>query len=220
MRILHPLLLFAAPLAPAAAQAPSAVLAAMARDFPLDHAPIARAIEGKSPAEARRIAYDGIASFFAARSGAILAAPAADLLAIEAQQGALLRSLEKQDVRLCAEVGDAGFFGAPALAGDPPPGLEDYGIALVAAARAGTGAAARAGAEAGDVQAWSAEIKRIEPAIPVLEMIQDPERRKAAAPEHLCRGAAAMHEAVARLPAETADRMARLLLRSVLFARR
>ena len=49
-------------------------------------------------------------------------------------------------------------------------------------------------------------------------MLSDRELRAASSQDHLCRGAAAMHEAVAGLPPATRERVARTLLRSVLGA--
>jgi hypothetical protein len=50
----------------------------------------------------------------------------------------------------------------------------------------------------------------------VWEMLTDRALRAKASPDHLCRGAAAMHEAVAALPAEAGERVARTLLSSVI----
>jgi hypothetical protein len=106
--------------APAAAQLPTATIAALSRDFPEDHAALARQMAGKPAEEARRLAYAGIDAFLSARLRSILAAPGPALLALEAQEGALLRALGRQDVRLCATVGDRGFFSPEALAGPAP----------------------------------------------------------------------------------------------------
>jgi hypothetical protein len=213
MRILAALLLFAT--APAAAQPPAGMLEALRQDFPLDHEALSRQLAGKAPADARRIAYAGLDQFLRAHRPAILAAPGPVLIALEARQGALLRALEKQDVRLCAVVGDSGFFGQDALAGPPPPGLDEFGAGLIAAAKAGAGGtrASPAPAAAGDVAAWFEMVEKIEPEIPVRAMLGDRTLRAASPPESLCRGAAAMHEAAAALPGEAGERMSRTLLR-------
>ena len=221
MRIPAALLILAAALAPAAAQPPSGppgpILEAMRRDFPLDHQALAATLAGKAPDEARRLAYAGIDRFLRGRRDSILRAPGPTLIAIEARQGALLRTLAKQDVRLCASVGDRGFFSSEASAGPVPAGLEDYGIALVEAARAGAGAAPPAPqASKEDFIAWLEAVAKIEPEVPVRAMLADPALRSRSSPEHLCRGAAAMHEAVASLPADRAERVSRTLLRSVI----
>ena len=221
MRLLAAFLILSAAFAPAAAQAPAAApvrtLEAMRRDFPLDHQAIAATLAGKPAEEARRLAYAGIDRFLRSRSGAVVAAPGATLLAIEARQASLLRALGKQDVRRCATVGDRGFFRSEAAAGAAPPGLDDYGVALVEAAKAGAGTA-RAPALAGkeDFEAWLAAVEKIEPGVPVRAMLFDRALRLKSGPEHLCRGAAAMHEAVAALPPGAGERLARTLLRSVL----
>jgi hypothetical protein len=216
MRILAALLLLAA-VAPAAAQPPSGILEALARDFPIDHAALRASLAGKPPEEARRLAYAGIDAFLRAHRDAILGAPGPALVAIEARQGALLRALEKQDVRLCAVVGDRGLFSDEALAGPAPTGLDDYGAALVAAAKAGAGGGpAPAPATREDVLAWLAAVDRAEPGVPVRAMLSDPALRAASRPDQLCRGAAAMHEAAASLPAPQAERLSRTLLRSVI----
>ena len=206
---------------PAAAQrpadGPSRTLEAIRRDFPLDHQAIAATLGGKAPEEARRLAYAGIDRFLRSRSAAILAAPGSALVSIEARQAALLRALGRQDLRLCATVGDRGFFSSEALAGAPPAGLDDYGVALVEAAKAGSGAVGAAPlATKEDFSAWLAAVAKIEPDVPVRDMLFDKDLRSAASADHLCRGAAAMHEAVAVVPAASRERLARTLLRSVI----
>lgn len=221
MRILVALLILAAAFAPAAAQTPPGppgpILEAMRRDFPLDHRALAAPLAGKAPEEARRLAYAGIDRFLRSRRDSILAAPGPTLVSIEARQGALLRALAKQDVRLCASVGDQGFFSSQALGGPAPAGLDDYGIALVEAAKAGAGARRPAPlATKEDFIAWLAEVEKIEPDVPVRAMLADRQRRAASTPDQLCRGAAAMHEGVAALAPEARERVARTLLRSVI----
>lgn len=222
MRRLAALLILAFGPAPAAAQPPAGasapILEAMRRDFPLDHQAIAAALAGKPPEEARRLAYEGIDRFLRGRRESILAAPGPSLVAIEARQGAMLRALGKNDVRLCATVGDRGFFSREALAGSEPAGLADYGVALVDAAKAGFRAPATPPAAKEDFLAWLAAVERIEPEVPVRAMLSDRELRAAASPDRLCRGAAAMHEAVAALPAGRRERIARTLLSSVIAA--
>jgi hypothetical protein len=228
MRRLAALLILAAGLSAAAAQPPpgtqptagaaAPILEAMRRDFPLDHRAIADSLAGKPADEARRLAYEGIDRFLRGRRESILAAPGSSLVAIEARQGAMLRALGRQDVRLCATVGDRGFFSREALAGAEPAGLAEYGVALVDAARAGFRAPATPPATKEDFLAWLAAVEKIEPAVPVRAMLADRERRAAASPDQLCRGAAAMHEAVAALPAGPRERVARTLLASVVAA--
>jgi hypothetical protein len=217
MRLAFLLVLLAAA-APASAQPPAATIEALRRDFPLDHAALARELAGKAPGEARRIAYAGIDRFLAARVDSILAAPGPALVALEARQGALLRALGRRDVKLCATVGDRGFFSPEALAGEAPEGLDAYGVALVEAAKAGAGATAPKPAPAGaaDFKAWLAAVGKIEPDVPVQAMLTDREVRSAASADHLCRGSAAMHEAAATLGGEAGERVARILLRSVI----
>lgn len=221
MRFFIALLVLSAASAPVAAQPPAAApgltLESMRRDFPLDHQAIGATLSGKSPEEARRLAYGGIDRFLRSRRSAILAAPGPLLIAIEARQGAMLRALAKQDVRLCATLGDRGFFSAEAAAGPPPPGVDAYGAALIEAAKAGAGTARLAPvATKEDFQAWLAAVRKIEPDVPVWEMLTDRELRASASPDHLCRGAAAMHEAVAALPGAGGERIARTLLGSVI----
>jgi hypothetical protein len=126
----------------------------------------------------------------------------------------MLRALEKQNVRLCAVIGDRGVFSQEALAGPAPPGLDEFGVGLIEAAKAGAGVSpippnpqARE-----DVAAWFAMVGKIEPDIPVGAMLSDRALRAAAPPVQLCRGAAAMHEAAVALPASQAERMSRILL--------
>jgi hypothetical protein len=208
-------LLLLAIAAPAAAQPPDATMEALRRDFPLDHQALAASLAGKPPAEARRLAYAGIDRFLRSRRAAILAAPGPALVAIEARQGAMLRALAKQDLGLCASVGDRGFFSTEAVAGAAPAELDEYGIALVEAAKAGAGRAAQPGATKEDFLAWLAAIEKIEPGVPVRAMLADRELRARSSPDQLCRGAAALHEAVAALPPEAGERIARTMLSSV-----
>ncbi|HET9639865.1 MAG TPA: hypothetical protein VFP12_11725 [Allosphingosinicella sp.] len=216
MRILAALLILSAAV-PAAAQPPSGTLEAMRRDFPIDHQALAAGLAGKTPDEARRSAYAGIDRFLRSRRDSILGAPGAALAAIEARQGAMLRALVRQDVRLCATLGDRGFFSSEAAAGAAPPGLDDYGAALIAAAKAGAGTGRAATlATKDDFNAWLTAVERIEPGIPVRRMLFDRELRARSSQDHLCRGAAAMHEAVATLAPEPRERVARTLLSSVI----
>jgi hypothetical protein len=222
MRLLAFILVLAASAAPAQAQPPAGasgpILEAMRRDFPLDHRAVAEALAGKPPEEARRLAYDGIDRFLRGRRASILAAPGESLAAIEARQGAMLRALGKQEVRACAAVGDRGFFSPEALAAAEPPGLADYGVALIEAAKAGAGKGAAPAAGKEDFESWLAAVERIAPDVPVRAMLVDRARRAASSPDHLCRGAAAMHEAVATLARGPRERVARTLLGSVLAA--
>ena len=217
MRLLVSLLLLAVA-APAAAQPPAATMEALRRDFPADHAALARQLAGKAPDEARRLAYAGIDDFLSAHRDSILAAPGPALLALETRQGALLRALGKRDTQLCATVGDRGFFSPEASAGAVPEGFDDYGVALVEAAKAGAAAprAEPAPASADDYRAWLEVVGRIEPDVPVQAMLTDRELRRASTPDHLCRGAAAMHEGAAALGGEAGERVARTLIRSVI----
>jgi hypothetical protein len=217
MRMLAALLLLGAATTPAVAQPPAniptATLEALGRDFPADHAALAGEIAGKPPEEARRAAYAGIERFLHDHLSEIASAPGPALVALEARQAALLRALGKQDVALCAIVGDRGLYGQEALAGLPPPGLDDFGVALVAAAKAGGAGSPAASATAEDVEAWFAMLRKIEPDVPVQKMLIDKQLRAASSPDHLCRGAAAMHEAGAALPDGQGERMSRMLLR-------
>jgi hypothetical protein len=125
--------------------------------------------------------------------------------------------LGKEDVQMCAAVGDSGFFSVAALAGSAPPGLDDYGVALVQAAAAGTpGSVAAPAASREDYLAWLAVVDKIDPWIPVRAMLADRSLRFKSSPDNLCRGAAAMHEAVASLPPDQGARVARTLLSSVI----
>lgn len=210
------LLLLLAVASPSAAEPPAATLEALARDFPIDHRSLAASLAGRPPPEARRLAYAGIDRFLRGRRAAILAAPGPALVSIEARQGAMLRALAKQDVGLCAAVGDRGFFSSEAAAGAAPAGLDEYGIALIEAAKAGAGRApALPAATREDFLAWLAAIEKIEPGVPVRAMLADRELRARSSPDQLCRGAAAMHEAVAALAPAAAERIARTLLSSV-----
>jgi hypothetical protein len=215
------LLLFPAALAaqtPAPA-VPSATLEAIRRHFPLDHRAIMTGVEGKSPPEARRAAYAGIDTFLRARRSSIVGGAPATVVALEARQGALLRSLGRLDVKACAVVGDRGFFSPQAADGPTPEGLDAYGAALVEAAAANVGRSALSPpASAADLGAWIARVEAIEPGVPVRRMLSDPAVRAAAGPDHLCRGAAAMHEAAASLPSGPAERVSRMLLGAVIGA--
>jgi hypothetical protein len=213
MRVLAALLLLASG-APAAAQPPAATMEALRRDFPVEHAALAAGLAGKSADQARRVAYAGIDRFLRAHRDAILAAPGPALVALEARQGALLRTLGKQNVQLCATVGDRGLFSEEALAGPAPAGLDEFGAALVGAAKAGAGTTPvpRNASARDDAIAFLARVEKIEPGIPFREMLSDRALRAASSPDQLCRGAAAMHEAAASLPDGQGQRMSRTML--------
>jgi hypothetical protein len=218
MRVPAAFVLLAIAFAPAVAQpsdsAPTATMEALRRDFPADHVALAAGLAGKSPDLARRAAYAGIDRFLRAHRDAILAAPGPALVALEARQGALLRTLGKQNVQLCAIVGDRGLFSEEALAGPAPAGLDEFGAALVEAAKAGAGAAPapRNASARDDALLFLATVEKIEPGIPFREMLSDRARRAASSPDQLCRGAAAMHEAAASLPDGQGQRMSRTML--------
>ena len=215
MRFLGSILLILA--SPAIAQVPGGTIEAMRRDFPQEHAGLAADLAGKSPEDARRAAYGAIDRFLRARRDPILAAPASMLVSIEARQAALLRALAKQDVALCAAVGDRGFFSSEALGGPAPAGLDDYGVALIEAAKAGAARSPAAEpATKEDFLAWLDGIARIEPDVPVRDMLVDRAIRPKSSADHICRGAAAMHEAVAALPSGPRERIARAVLKSVI----
>ena len=59
---------------------------------------------------------------------------------------------------------------------------------------------------------WLAHVARREPGIPVKDFLSDRELRRTASDAQLCGGAAVMHEAVSDLPAESAARMAAMLV--------
>jgi hypothetical protein len=218
MRIPAAFLLLAAASASAAAQPPggppAATIEALRRDFPEDHAALAAALADKSPDQQRRLAYAAIDRFLLEHRDAILAAPGPAPVALERRHGALLRALGEQDVRLCATVGDRGLFSEAALAGPPPAGLDEFGAALVEAAKAGAGMPPepRNASASDDALAFLAMVEKIEPGIPFREMLSDRSRRALSPPDQLCRGAAAMHEAAAALPGEQGRRMSRIML--------
>jgi hypothetical protein len=217
MRILL-LLALLVPLSAAAAQAPASTQEALRRHFPQEHQALAGTMAGKAADEARRSAFAWIDGFVRERREAILAAPPASLLALEARQAALLRALEAQDPALCAVAGDRGFFTPAAAAAPPLPALDSFGAALVEAAAAGAAAPPSLAPPptAQDVAAWMQAVKRIAPDVPVESFLRDQSARARATPLQLCRGAAALHEAVAALPPEQGPRIARLLLAAVI----
>lgn len=217
LRVIVALLFASAAWMPVSAQTetltPLRTFEAMQRSFPTDHRALVGSLIGKTPKEARRLAYAGIESFLRTRRAAILAAPRASLIALEAQHAAMLRGLERKSTRLCAAIGDRGFFSPEALSGEPPLGLDNYGVALVEAARDGVGRQVLAPpASKEDFEAWLGVVEKIEPALPVRAMLSDKDLRMNASPDHLCRGAVAMHEAIAALPPDQGERMARILL--------
>jgi hypothetical protein len=221
MRFFVGLTILVVALVPAAAQAqadvPIRTLRAIERHFPSDHRAIELAQADQRPEEARRLAYAAIQGFLRRHQDSILAAPGPALVEIEARMAVLLRTLERTDVRLCATVGDRGLFSSEALAGAAPPGLDDYGVALVEAAKAaGNSSPAAPAATKEDFLAWLSAAEGIEPEVPIRAMLFDRELRTRSSPDRLCRGAAAMHEAVAPLPPGQRERIARTLLHSVI----
>jgi hypothetical protein len=221
MRFYVALAILGVALVPAVAQAqadvPIRTLRAIERDFPRDHRAIEPVPAGKRPEEARQTAYAAIDAFLRQHRDAILAAPGSALVAIEGRIAALLRTFERNDVGLCATLGDRGLFSSEALAVAAPPGLDDFGVALVEAAKAGGNTSLGSqGATKEDFLGWLSAAEGIEPDVPIRAVLVDPELRKRSRPDQLCRGAAAMHEAVARLPPGQRERIARTLLGSVI----
>jgi hypothetical protein len=212
-------LLLCAAASPVLAQSPSTrLLQSLRTHFPQEHSALAARLVGQSPAAARLMVGEAMEKFHQAHLDSILAAPAAQLIAIEARHGAMLRSLQRRDMHLCAVVGDRGFFSPPARAGTPPDGLDDYAVALIEAAAAGRGRSAPAAPTRQDLLDWLAALERRDSSVPVRAMLQDRELRLRSSDEHLCVGAALMHETAAGLPAEQAARVSATLVRSVLSA--
>jgi hypothetical protein len=201
------------PAAPAVAQ--SGPAEALRGSFPAEHAALSAKLAGKAPEEARKIAYAEFAAFLAARRQAILGAPAATLRDLELRQGAMLRALGREDVRRCALIADLGFFSAEAAAVPPPPGIDEFAAALVAAART-VSAAPVAPAGRDDFLAWIAAAEKSEPGVPVRLFLTDKAARAASPPASQCRAAAALHEAAASLPGAAGERMSRTMLGIVL----
>jgi hypothetical protein len=210
------LLLSLALAVPAAAQTPSATLAALRADFPADHSALAARLQGKSGEEARRIAYGGMQAFLKTHRQAILSAPGPLVIALEKRHGAMLRALGSRDAAACAAVGDRGFYSRAALERAYAPGIDDYGVALVAAARAGKGGPPPPSPSPADFTALMAKLAAITPGVPVRRMLEDRAFRARATPGQLCEGAAAMHEAAVALPGTQAQRMSRILLAAVI----
>ena len=185
---------------------------ALQRNFPERHAELAGKLAGETHANARQVVSETMDRFLEDYRADIVAAPGPRLIAVEADAGRMLRALGRQDMAFCAVVGDRGFFSPEALDGAPPPGLDDYGAALIEAAAAGRGRAAPQKAALEDVTDWLAHVARREPGIPVKDFLSDRELRRTASDAQLCGGAAVMHEAVSDLPAESAARMAAMLV--------
>ncbi|TFI58807.1 hypothetical protein E2493_08070 [Sphingomonas parva] len=217
MKSLLAMLLAGGAIAAAQAQAPSpapATMDALRRNFPADHGTLAASLAGKSIRETAPLVHAGMQRFLQSHRESIVAAPPATILALEARQAALLRAVERKDVQVCARVGDRGLFSTEMLPALPVAGLDEYGAALIEAARPAAGKTAAPDPNAEDLTAWIAAIEKIQPDVPVQKMLLDREFRAAATPAQLCRGAAAMHEAVAKLPQPQAERVARMLLKS------
>ena len=200
----------------AAAPAPwRPLLDALRRNFPSDYAALAPQLAGQSPDVVGRLMSTAMERFTSVHLQAIVAAPGRLLVGLEARHAAMLRALRKRDVRLCAVLGDRGFFGPEARAASPAPLLPDYAIALVEAARSGAGRAPSSPPTKEDYEAWLAEVTRLEPSVPVRAMLSDRDLRVRSSPENLCAGAAAMHEAVGNLSQERASRLAATLVKSL-----
>jgi len=216
MRFPYGLILLAFIQSPAAAQSPAPVLAALQRSFPAEHAALSGQLRGHSAAAQSRLVSEAMHRFAVAHQAAIVAAPGGRLIGLEVRHGAMLRALQRRDVALCARLGDRGFFGRAARAAAPAPNLDDYAVALIEAAAAGRGRPPPAAAEREDYSAWMAAVGRREPDVPVQTLLLDREARARASDDHLCAGAAAMHEAIGDLPPEQGARVAATLIRSLI----
>ena len=216
MKMFFAMLLAGGAIAATQAQPPAAptTVEALRRHFPADHAALAASVAGKSASERAPLLHAGIHRFLQAHRERIVAAPPATLLALEARQAALLRAVERKDVQVCAKVGDRGLFSAEMLPALPVAGLDEYGAALIEAARSPAATSAPAAPTAEDLTAWIVEVEKIQPDVPVKKMLLDATFRAAATPAQLCRGAAARRVAIARLPPPQAERVGRMLLKS------
>jgi hypothetical protein len=190
----------------------------MRTHFPQEYSALATRLAGKSARDGRLILLEALESFQRRHIKEIIAAPGATLIALESRHGAMLRSLQARDMRLCSLIGDRGFFSPEARAHEPPEGLDDYAVALVEAAVAGRGQAPHPGPTANDFEAWMVEVERRGTQVPVRAMLRDRALRTSASAEHLCVGAALMHEAATRLPPEQALRVSAALAKSTLAA--
>ena len=195
------------------------ILAALAHRFPAEHRSLVAGLAGASGAELDRRLNQGLGGFFKGKTEEILRAPGPMLVALEGRHGALLRAIGREDVPLCAVIGDKGFFSGRALPRSQQGALVSLGVTLIETAHAGAGrtaAEAVRGADAADLQAWLARVDAIEPQAGVRQLLSDSALRAAAPPARLCYGAAAMHEAATSLPPDQGARVATLLLRSLL----
>jgi hypothetical protein len=201
--------------APAQGGGPGAVVEALRRTFPEEGAALASRLAGQTTEAKRRLTSEALERFQRAHRSAILAAPGARLVALEAWHAALLRELEARDAGLCALLGDRGFFGPEARGAAPPAGLDAYAVALVETAAAGSGRAAPPAPTMEDLEAWLAEAQTRAPGMPLRKILADKAVRAASSRAQVCRGAAALHEAVATLPPDQAARVAPFLVEAL-----
>jgi hypothetical protein len=219
IRLIAMLAALLASMSPALAQSPSPrVLQSLRSHFPEEASALSARLAGRSPQAARLLLGEAMERFHQVHLNEILAAPGARLIALETRHGRMLRSLEKRDKKLCAVVGNLGFFSREARSGAPAEGLDDYSVALIEAAAAGRGRAAPRAPSQEEVQAWLAEAERRGPEVPVRAMLRDRQFRASAGDHNLCVGAALLHEAAAALPSEQAAAVSASLVRSVLGA--
>ena len=206
--------------APVLATRPEApILAALSRRFPAEHRSLVAGLAGASGADLDRRLSESLGRFFKGKMDAIVRAPGPMLVALEGRHGALLRAIGREDIPLCALVGDKGFFSGIAVPRSQQAALVSLGVTLVETAHVGAGRTAGEavrGADAPDLQAWLSRVDAIEPQAQVRRLLADRAFRAAAPPEKLCHGAAAMHEAAVALPPDQGARVSVLLVKSLL----
>lgn len=194
------------------------VMDSLRSHFPGEASALATRLAGRPPEAARLLLGEAMEKFHQDHVQEIVAAPGATLIALERRHAAMLRSLAPRDMKLCATVGNLGFFSGDARSVAPPEGLDDYAVALIEAAAAGRGRPAPRPASKEDIEALLAEVDRRGPQVPVRRMLMDKAFRATVGDEKLCIGAALLHESAAALPPEQAAAASMLLIKALLVA--
>lgn len=205
-----------------------ATFAAIKAGFPQDYQAMladmtrqALAARGDRAALAR-IGFQAMRGFYASKLRDILNAPSPALIAFNARELAFVNRLSGQDKALCHMYVMTGFSPGTSVPAAAQPDMREVGLAMVAAAKAGSGRPTdpqRGKLSPADAAAWSAAITALDPSEAMRKYLSG-EQTQVSDPTTGCRMGTAVYQAIAGLPAEQAARITAYLIGSSLAAQR
>lgn len=190
------------------------------RNFPAEYEPFLDRMftevlaAGGSEADAHRVGFEGMRRFFIQKLGDVVNAPAEKLIALNAAQLALVKTLAVEDRALCAEYVSTGFRAGTRLPAAAERGSVEVSLRMIEAAAAGARAprdGSRGHVAEKAAAAFVAEVLKIDPSLQPL--LVDEAAHAKAPPERICAFGDAIYTAIGKLPVGTgADISAFLLL--------